>query len=131
MIVGLALGLGVSLIALWLALVAALLVRRPSTAQIGEAMRLLPDTLRLIRRTASDPAVPRRTRVRLWLVLAYLASPLDIVPDVIPVVGYADDAIIIAWTLRSVVRRADPEALERNWPGSDEGLATIRRLAGT
>ncbi|MGZ4482003.1 MAG: YkvA family protein [Gaiellales bacterium] len=126
----LALGLGVSLIALWLALVAALLVRRPSTAQIGEALRLLPDTLRLIRRTASDPAVPRRTRVRLWLVLAYLASPLDIVPDVIPVVGYADDAIIIAWTLRSVVRRAGPEALERNWPGGEEGLATIRRVAG-
>ncbi len=126
----LAVGLGVSLIALWLALAVALLVRRPSGSQIGEALRLLPDIVRLLRRTASDPKVPRGTRLLLWLLLGYLASPVDLVPDVIPVVGYADDAVVVAWMLRSVVRRAGSAALERNWPGSEEGLAVVRRLAG-
>jgi uncharacterized membrane protein YkvA (DUF1232 family) len=68
--------------------------------------------------------------VRLWLLLGYLASPIDLVPDFIPVVGYADDAVIVALTLRSVVRRAGPEALERHWPGTDEGLAAVLRLSG-
>jgi uncharacterized membrane protein YkvA (DUF1232 family) len=68
--------------------------------------------------------------VRLWLLLFYLAVPIDIVPDVIPVVGWADDAILVMWVVRSVVRRSGDEALSRNWPGTDEGLAVVRRLAG-
>ena len=68
--------------------------------------------------------------MRLWLVLAYLASPLDLIPDFIPVVGYADDAIIVAFALRSVVRAAGTDALDRHWPGSPDGLGVVRRLAG-
>jgi len=68
--------------------------------------------------------------VRLVLLLGYLASPVDLVPDFIPVIGYADDAVIVALVLRSVTRRAGPEALARHWPGSPEGLALIGRLAG-
>jgi uncharacterized membrane protein YkvA (DUF1232 family) len=52
------------------------------------------------------------------------------VPDVIPVVGYADDVVVVALALRSVVRAAGPEALVRHWPGTPEGLAVVRRLAG-
>ena len=62
-------------------------------------------------------------------LLGYLALPFDLVPDVIPVLGWADDAIVVALVLRSVVRRAGPEALARHWPGSPEGLAALRRLA--
>jgi uncharacterized membrane protein YkvA (DUF1232 family) len=65
----------------------------------------------------------------LWLLLGYLALPIDLVPDFIPVIGYADDAVIVVLALRSVTRRAGPEALERHWPGTPEGLAAIRRLA--
>jgi uncharacterized membrane protein YkvA (DUF1232 family) len=122
--------LAVSLAALWLVLVVALAARRPSKQRIGEGMRLLPDVLRLVRRLAADPELPRGVRVRLWLLLGYLAMPFDIIPDFLPVVGYADDAVIVAWTLRAVVRRAGAEALERHWPGNPEGLATVRRLAG-
>jgi uncharacterized membrane protein YkvA (DUF1232 family) len=67
--------------------------------------------------------------VRLWLLLGYLLSPVDLVPDVIPVLGYADDVVVVAWALRSVVRRAGDEALVRHWPGSPDGLALVRRLA--
>lgn len=71
-------------------------------------MRLLPDILRLIPRLARDQALPRGVRVRLWLLLLYLASPIDLIPDFIPVLGYADAAIIVAATLRSVARHAGP-----------------------
>ena len=74
--------------------------------------------------------MPRGARVRLWLLLAYLASPVDVVPDFLPVIGYADDAILVALVLRSVTRRAGDEALERHWPGTPEGLAAVRALAG-
>ena len=67
-------------------------------------------------------------RVRLWLLLGYLALPVDLVPDVIPVIGYADDAVLVVWTLRSVLRRAGADALERHWPGTPDGLAAVRRL---
>lgn len=57
---------------------------------VREALRLLPDVLRLLPRLAADRSLPRGVRVRLALLLAYLASPIDLVPDFIPVIGYAD-----------------------------------------
>lgn len=111
-------------------LVVALLVARPQQATLSEAVRLLPDLLRLVRRLAADEKVPRGVRVRLWLLLAYLAMPFDLIPDFVPVVGYADDAILVALILRSVVRHAGPDSLARHWPGTPAGLQAVRQLAG-
>lgn len=116
---------------LWVATVAALYVagrRAGDPGSLREALRLLPDVLRLLRRLAADPALPRGVRWRLVLTLAYLAMPVDLVPDVIPVVGYADDVVVVALVLRSVVRTAGPDALERHWPGTPAGLTALRRL---
>ncbi|WP_324273840.1 YkvA family protein [Blastococcus brunescens] len=55
---------------------------------------------------------------------------MDLVPDVVPVLGYADDVVVVALALRSVVRAAGEEALSRAWPGGGAGLAVVRRLAG-
>lgn len=74
--------------------------------------------------------MPTGVRVRLVLLLVYLASPVDIIPDFVPVIGYADDAIVVALVLRSVTRHAGPDALDRHWPGTPEGLHLIKRLAG-
>jgi len=104
--------------------------RHPDTVTTRDALRLLPDLLRLVRRLAADPVLPRAVRVRLVLLLGYLASPVDLVPDFVPVIGYADDAVVAALVLRSVVRRAGPDALDRHWPGTPAGLAIVRRLAG-
>jgi uncharacterized membrane protein YkvA (DUF1232 family) len=122
-------GVGGGLLLLWLLLVAALWLTRPDDLRLRELLRLLPDVLRLLRRLAADPGLPRGVRVRLWLLLGYLALPIDLVPDVVPVLGYADDAVVVALVLRSVVRRSGPEAVERHWPGTPEGLAAVRRLA--
>jgi len=98
--------------------------------RLKEGLRLLPDLVRMLRGLAADRQLPAGVRVRLVLLLAYLLCPIDLVPDFIPVIGYADDAVIIVIALRSVTRRAGPEALARHWPGTPAGLAAVRRFAG-
>lgn len=123
-------GVAIALVASWLLLVIALAVARPKGGLLKEAMRILPDLLRLLRRQAGDRTLPRGVRVRLGLLLAYLAIPFDLIPDFIPVLGYADDAIIVTLVLRSVVRRAGLEAVEQHWPGTPDGFAALCRLTG-
>lgn len=103
-------------------------IGKPDDLGIRDSARLLPDLVRLIKRLATDPGMPRGVRVRLAVLLGYLAIPIDLIPDFIPVIGYADDAIIIALVLRSVTRAAGPAALDEHWPGTPEGLAAVRRL---
>ena len=97
---------------------------------LKDAVRLVPDVVRLLNRLRKDPAVPRRVRWELLALIAYLAMPFDLVPDFIPVVGYADDVIIVALALRAVVRHTGESALDRHWPGTPEGLDAVKRLAG-
>ncbi|MEV4106919.1 YkvA family protein [Nonomuraea sp. NPDC049695] len=123
-------GLVVALLVAWAALIAALALARPRGGMLREALRLLPDVLRLVRRLAADPGLPRGVRVRLVLLLTYLAMPIDLVPDFIPVLGYADDAIVVTVVLRSVVRRAGIDPVRRHWPGTDDGFAALCRLTG-
>jgi uncharacterized membrane protein YkvA (DUF1232 family) len=123
-------GIAVALLVTWLVLIATLAIVRPRGGLLREALRLLPDVLRLVRRLAADPDLPRGVRVRLALLLAYLAFPLDLIPDFIPVLGYADDAIIVTAVLRSVVRRAGLQAVRKHWPGTEDGFAALSRLTG-
>ncbi|HSC22020.1 MAG TPA: YkvA family protein [Solirubrobacterales bacterium] len=100
----------------------------------GEARALatfLPDCLVLARRLLADPALPRSSKVALLALLAYLALPLDLVPDFLPVVGQLDDAILVALTLRFIFRSAPPGRLAELWTGSPAGLAVISRLAAS
>jgi uncharacterized membrane protein YkvA (DUF1232 family) len=126
----LVLGLVAGLVLVELVLVVVLWRLAPDRGRIRESLRLLPDVVRLLSRLARDDTLPLGVRVRLWALLAYLALPIDLVPDFIPVVGYADDAILVAATLRSVARVAGAPALTRHWPGTPQGLAAVRRLAG-
>jgi uncharacterized membrane protein YkvA (DUF1232 family) len=126
----LAIGLAAALLLAWVALVVALLIVRPRDGLLREALWILPDALRLIRRLAADKTLPPGVRVRLVLLLIYLAIPFDPIPDFIPVLGYADDAIVVAAVLRSVVRRAGLDAVRARWPGSDHGFAALTRLTG-
>jgi uncharacterized membrane protein YkvA (DUF1232 family) len=100
-------GVAGALLVTWLVLVIVLAIVRPRGGLLREALRLLPDVLRLARRLAADKTLPRGVRVRLGLLLAYLAMPIDVIPDFIPVLGYADDAIIVTAVLRGVVAVPD------------------------
>lgn len=123
------LGLVAALAVAWAVLAISLMIAKPKGSLAKDAVRLLPDTLRLLRRLAADPTLPRGVRIRLWVGFAYLAFPLDPIPDFLPVIGYADDAIVVAMVLRSVVRRAGADAVRRHWPGTDDGLAVLWRVA--
>ena len=127
------LGVLAAVLVCWLTLVVTMYVagrHESDSATVADAVRLVPDVVRLIRRLARDPSLPRGVRIRLTLLIAYLISPIDLIPDFIPVVGYADDVIIVAWALRSVARAAGPEALDRHWSGSADGLRALKRLSG-
>ena len=113
---------------LWAALVVALRLAAPDEMRVKDALRLLPDLVRLTNRLARDRDLPRGIRVRLVLLVVYLALPIDLVPDFIPVIGYADDAVIVAVVLRSVVRKAGATKIEQHWPGTTDGLASLYRL---
>jgi uncharacterized membrane protein YkvA (DUF1232 family) len=117
----------VVVVGLWLLLVLGLLLagRREDARALAS---FVPDCLILVRRLLGDPRVPRRRKVALWLVLGYLASPLDLVPDVIPVAGQLDDALLLALVLRGVLRSAGSGALDEHWPGPPRGRDLLRRL---
>jgi uncharacterized membrane protein YkvA (DUF1232 family) len=114
----------------WLAMVVALVIIRPKGNLLRESLRILPDLIRLLKNLTTDPTVPRGIRVRLGLLMAYLALPFDLIPDFIPVLGYADDAIVVVAVLRSVVRRVGIEPLRAHWPGTPDGFTALCRLAG-
>ncbi|QGK68957.1 DUF1232 domain-containing protein [Allosaccharopolyspora coralli] len=118
------------IVLMWFVLVVALLMLRPQRESVQEALRLLPDLVRLLRRLAADSALPRGVRVRLALLLGYLALPVDLIPDFVPVLGCADDAIVVAVVLRSVVRRAGLDAVRAHWPGTEDGFAAVCRITG-
>jgi len=121
------------LLVLWLLLITALAwVSRGQADKIRmvDALRLGPDVVRLVRRLASDDQLPRKVRVGLGLLLVYLLLPIDVVPDFIPVIGYADDAVIVMLVLRYVTRQAGKDALDRHWPGTPQGLTALRTVIG-
>ena len=122
-------GVGVGLLLAWLILVVALLIARPRGNVITESLRLMPDLLRLVTRLARDKTLPRGVRVRLGLLVAYLAFPLDLIPDVVPVLGYADDVVAVLWALRSVIRVVGEEPVRRHWPGTPTGCDALLRLS--
>jgi uncharacterized membrane protein YkvA (DUF1232 family) len=91
--------------------------------------RFIPDCIVLFRRLLGDERVPRNRKLLLVAVLGYLAFPLDLVPDFIPVAGQLDDAIIVALVVRSVLRSAGPELLREHWPGPVGSLNVLERMA--
>lgn len=130
--IGILIAVAGGIVILWLALVAVLwrVRKRFDLDTLRGGVRILPDLLRLLKRLAADKSLPRGVRARLWLLLAFVISPIDLIPDFIPVIGYLDEAILVALVLRSVVRRGGQQAIERHWPGAPEGLAAVLRIAG-
>jgi uncharacterized membrane protein YkvA (DUF1232 family) len=94
------------------------------------AVRFVPDAIVLFRRLLGDARIPRRRKLVLLAVVAYLATPIDVVPDFVPVAGYLDDVVIVAFALRHVLRGAPRGLVEEHWPGPPESLALLVRLAG-
>jgi uncharacterized membrane protein YkvA (DUF1232 family) len=114
----------------WLLLVGFLWLHRPSRDLAAATLRLIPDLVRLVRGLLSDSGTPMSARVALAGLLLYLLSPIDLIPDFIPVLGSADDVIVAAVVLRWVGRRVGLEDLRERWTGDPAGFEAVRRLLG-
>ncbi len=122
---GLLVGLAVAALA-WAAIVAALALAGRRTAA-RELAAFLPNLLLLFRGLLRDPRVPLGAKALLLLAVAWVASPIDLVPEFVPVAGPLDDAIVAALVLRAVLRRTDRAVLLQHWRGE---RATLERLLG-
>lgn len=109
----------------WLLLVA--LARRLPPGLARDLAGFLPDCVTLLRRLWRDPRVPSRVRVVLALAAVWVLSPIDLVPEFLPVIGPLDDVVVAAAALRYAVRRAPREVVTDAWPGSP---AMLGRLLG-
>ena len=116
------------LVAAWLALLLLLWLIRPRDVGARELARLVQDILRLVRDLVTDPTAPRGVRAALVILLAWLISPIDLIPEFIPVLGPLDDVIVAIVILRYVRRRLGDVELRRRWRGTDDGWALVERI---
>jgi len=119
------------LVGLWAVLLVIFWLGRPKGVAAGELLRLVPDTLRLIRGLITDPAVPLDVRILLVGLLIWLISPIDLIPDFIPVLGSLDDVVVSVVALRYARRRLGIDDLRRRWAGTEAGFDTLTRIVGT
>ena len=127
MMLQLVIGLAVSCLASLLAfIVLALITSKRHGAAVAETTRALPATLGLLARLSRDPEVPRTVRWRIAFALFYNAQPfINIIPDFVPVIGFADNVVVTAWAVRSVIRVSGDGAVHRNWRGSPNALTSL------
>jgi uncharacterized membrane protein YkvA (DUF1232 family) len=116
--------------AVWVAAVLLLILAgRRSAAR--ELAVLLPNLVALFRGLLKDSRVPRGTKLLVGLAVAWVISPIDLIPEFVPIAGPLDDAIVAALVLRHVLKRAGREVVEGHWRGDPATLRLILRAAGT
>lgn len=94
-----------------------------------ELLRALPDLGRLLVRLVRDPTLPRAAKIALGAAIVYLASPIDLIPDFIPFVGYLDDLLLAALVVDGIVNWVDRALLLKYWPGTPDSLERLARAA--
>jgi uncharacterized membrane protein YkvA (DUF1232 family) len=118
------------ILGLWALVVVAVWRSAPSQASALDVVKLLPDVLRMTAGLARDPGTPRSCKLALGGLAVWLASPIDLIPEFVPVIGPLDDIVVTAIVLRWVGRRVGLDALRAHWPGSDEAFRLVLRLLG-
>jgi uncharacterized membrane protein YkvA (DUF1232 family) len=114
--------------AVWLALVAVIWLHRPSRELAMPALRALPDIVRLARRLLADPRTPTRHRVGLVVLIVWLVSPIDLIPEFLPGIGPLDDIVAAAVILGWIGRQTGRARLEEHWPGDAAGFSVVARM---
>ena len=120
----------VGLVAAWLLLLAVFWLLRPRDVPVREVVRPIPDVLRLLRALVTDGAVPLDVRIVLVGLIAWILSPIDLIPEFIPGLGPLDDVIVAIVAMRYTRRRIGIEGIRARWAGSDDGLRLLVRVIG-
>ena len=121
-------GLGVAVVLLlisWAVLI--VLAKRLPPGILRDLAAFIPDCVTTVRRLRKDPRVPRRARIAVVLAGLWVASPIDLIPEFIPVIGPLDDIVVVALALRYAGRQVPHEVLMAAWPGEPR---LIERLLG-
>ena len=117
--------------AVWVVLIGLLWMFRPRNVGLGELLRVIPDVVRLVRRLLGDRAVPIGAKVALVVLLVWLISPIDLIPEFIPVLGPMDDVVVAVLVLRYVQSKVGLNGLRSRWPGTPDGFALLSRIIGS
>ena len=114
------------MVASWLLLIA--LARRLPPGLAKDLAGVLPDCVTTARVLRRDPRVPRRAKIAVMLAVLWVLSPIDLIPEFLPIIGPLDDVIVVAVVLRYAARRVPPQVLIEAWPGNPQ---MIERLLGS
>ena len=95
-----------------------------------EAALALPNLVKLVYRLMKDSRIPRKSKMILGAILGYMVVPLDIVPDFLPVVGQADDALLLAYGIRHIIDVAGADIVLEHWDGSQDVLELVGQITG-
>ena len=104
-----------------------LLARRLPPGLLRDLASIVPDCVTAIRRLRRDPRVPRRAKLVVALAGLWLLSPIDLLPEFLPVIGPLDDVLVVALALRYAARQVPREVLVAAWPGEPR---LLERLVG-
>ena len=96
-----------------------------------DAVFMLPNLIKLLGRLLKDPRVPRRSKIVVGAVLAYVVSPIDLLPDFIPVAGALDDLFLVVFALNHLIERAGEEVVLEHWDGPQDILSMVRSVLTT
>jgi uncharacterized membrane protein YkvA (DUF1232 family) len=124
-------GVVVAIIVLWALLLLLFWMLRPKDVPVRELLGLIPDVLRLLRSVIGDRSAPFDVRLVLVGLLAWILSPIDLIPEFIPVLGPLDDVVVAVVAMRYMRRRVGVEELRRRWSGSADGFALLLRVIGS
>ena len=125
------LGVVVGLAVLWAVLLVLFWFLRPRDVPAREIVKVVPDVLRLLRTLLADRTTPLDVRLVLVGLLAWILSPIDLIPEFIPVLGPLDDVVVAVVAMRYVRRRLGVDALRVRWPGTPDGFRLLLRVIGT
>ena len=120
----------VGLLVLWIASLVLFFVLRPKDVPVRELLAVIPDVLRLLRSLIRDGAVPADVRLVVIGLIAWILSPIDLIPEFIPVLGPLDDVVVAIVAMRYVRRRVGIADLEARWQGTADGFALLTRVIG-
>ncbi|MGA9161916.1 MAG: DUF1232 domain-containing protein, partial [Actinomycetota bacterium] len=111
-------------VAVW-AVAVIMLIGLGRRSQARELATLIPNLLALFRGLLEDPRVPRSAKVWLAVAVVWIASPIDLIPEVVPVAGPLDDAIVAAFVLRHLMKATPGAVVLEHWRGRPETLETL------
>jgi uncharacterized membrane protein YkvA (DUF1232 family) len=96
-----------------------------------DAVLLLPNLIKLLGRLLEDPRVPRRSKIVVGAVVAYVLSPIDLLPEFIPIAGVLDDLFLVIFALHHLIERAGEEVVVEHWDGPQDILSLVRSVLST